>query len=183
MVGQTFAHYDIEALVGAGGMGVVYRARDTHLRRTVALKFLASEHADAAAGKRLLTEARAISSLNHPNICTVYEVIDVDDQTCIVMEYVDGQPLSKLISPAQGLAAELVISYGSQIADALAHAHQRGVVHPMPDPAATRLRRRSLESTSRESPERFPTWRQRCCAARRLQDGATSGPLVSCCTR
>src|SRR5439155_11283306 len=77
----------------------------------------------------LLTEARAISSLNHPNICTVYEVIEVDDQTCIVMEYVDGQPLSKLISPAQGLAAELVISYGSQIADALAHAHQRGVVH------------------------------------------------------
>jgi serine/threonine-protein kinase len=129
MVGQTIGHYEIEALVGTGGMGVVYRARDTHLRRTVALKLVASEHADAASGKRLLDEARAASSLNHPNICTIHEVVEAGDQTCIVMEYVDGRPLANLIRPGEGLPADVVIRYGSQIADALAHAHQRGIVH------------------------------------------------------
>jgi TolB-like protein/Flp pilus assembly protein TadD/predicted Ser/Thr protein kinase len=129
MVGQTIGHYEIEALVGAGGMGVVYRARDTYLRRTVALKLVASEHADAAARKRLLDEARAVSSLNHPNICTIHEVVDAGDQLCIVMEYVDGQPLAKLFRSGEGLPSEVIIRYGSQIADALAHAHQRGIVH------------------------------------------------------
>jgi eukaryotic-like serine/threonine-protein kinase len=128
MVGQTLGHYQIEALIGAGAMGVVYRARDTRLKRTVALKLIASTAADPTSRKRLLVEAQTASSLNHPYICTIHEVLDVDDQTCIVMEYVDGRSLVNVI-PLEGLPAEVVVRYGSQIADALAHAHQRGIVH------------------------------------------------------
>ena len=128
MVGQTLGHYQIEALIGAGAMGVVYRARDTRLKRTVALKLIASTAADPTSRKRLLVEAQTASSLNHPYICTIHEVLDVGDQTCIVMEYVDGRPLATVI-PLEGLPAEVVVRYGSQIADALAHAHQRGIVH------------------------------------------------------
>jgi serine/threonine-protein kinase len=128
MVGQTFGHYQIEALIGAGAMGVVYRARDTRLKRTVALKLIASPAADPTSRKRLLVEAQTASSLNHPYICTIHEVLDVGDQTCIVMEYVDGRALVNVI-PLGGLPTEVVVRYGSQIADALAHAHQRGIVH------------------------------------------------------
>src|SRR6266404_3005530 len=110
-------------------MGVVYRAEDTSLRRTVALKFL-PEHlaSDPAVNERLRREARLASSLNHPNICTIYEVGEDSGEVFIAMEYVDGRPLSESIR-AEGLPFETTLRYGRQLASALAHAHDHGVVH------------------------------------------------------
>jgi serine/threonine-protein kinase len=110
-------------------MGVVYRAEDTSLRRTVALKFL-PEHLvnDVTVNERLRREARLASSLNHPNICTIYEVGEDSGEVFIAMEYVDGRPLSGSIC-AEGLPLETTLRYGRQLASALAHAHDRGVVH------------------------------------------------------
>jgi tetratricopeptide (TPR) repeat protein/tRNA A-37 threonylcarbamoyl transferase component Bud32 len=127
MIGSSFGHYKIEAQLGAGGMGVVYRAYDTMLRRRVAIKFLKGAHDDENRA-RLLKEARAASALNHPNICTIHEVEAVDDQTCIVMEYVQGVQLESMIVPG-GLPADTFYRYSTQIADALMHAHDRGIVH------------------------------------------------------
>ena len=129
MVGKTFAHYLILEKAGAGGMGVVYRAHDEKLNRDVALKLpnlssLTNEEARA----RILREARAASALNHPNICTIYEVGEVDGQSYIAMEYVPGETLSKRI-PAEGLTTESVLDFGAQIADALDHAHTHGILH------------------------------------------------------
>ena len=130
MIGETLGQYRIESRLGEGGMGVVYRARDERLHRTVAIKLVAggtggSTPEDRA---RLLDEARAASHLNHPHICTVYEVGDIDGRMFIAMEYVDGRPLSEML-PSNGLPVETVLRYGAQIAGALAHAHERGVVH------------------------------------------------------
>ncbi len=110
-------------------MGVVYRAEDANLGRTVALKFLPEGFAhDRAAVERFQREARTASALNHPNICTVYEVGEAGGRTFIAMEYIGGRALGALI-PAEGLAADEVLRYGKQIAEALAHSHERGVVH------------------------------------------------------
>ncbi len=129
MIGQTLAHYRIEAKLGAGGMGVVYRARDTRLERPVALKLIGERMAgDTTARARLLREARSASALNHPNICTIYEVGEAEGQAYIAMELVEGRPLSAMV-PAEGLALESVLRYGVQVADALAHAHERGIIH------------------------------------------------------
>ncbi len=129
MVGRTLAHYVILEKIGAGGMGVVYRARDTQLERSVALKVVGEQaQVDENARARLLREARTASALNHPNICTIYEAGVADGETYIAMELVEGQPLSAMIS-TDGLPVETTIRYGIQIADALAHAHERGVVH------------------------------------------------------
>ena len=129
MLGQRFSHYVIEQKLGEGGMGVVYRARDEKLQRDVALKFLgALGAASFASHERALQEARAISALNHPNICTVYEVDEVEGKPFIAMEYVEGRPLSLEI-PSTGLALEQVERYGMQLADALQHAHSRGIIH------------------------------------------------------
>jgi eukaryotic-like serine/threonine-protein kinase len=129
MVGKTFAHYLILEKAGAGGMGVVFRAHDEKLNRDVALKLptmgtLTNEEARS----RILREARAASALNHPNICTIYEVGEVDGQPYIAMEYVPGETLSKRI-PAEGLTTESVLDFGAQIADALDHAHTHGILH------------------------------------------------------
>src|SRR5262245_48246567 len=98
MVGRTLAHYRILERVGAGGMGVVYRSQDTELRRLVALKVLRDDaHVDEKARARLLREARTASALNHPNICTIYEVGTAEGETYIAMELVDGRPLSAMI--------------------------------------------------------------------------------------
>ncbi len=130
MIGDTLGQYRIEARLGEGGMGVVYRARDERLQRTVALKLVSSGTAGSTPEDRVqvLEEARAASHLNHPHICTVYEVGDVDGRVFIAMEYVDGRPLSEML-PLNGLPVETVLRYGAQIAAALAHAHERGVVH------------------------------------------------------
>ena len=124
--GTRLGPYQIESAIGAGGMGEVYKAHDPTLQRTVAIKVLAKQDEDASA--RLLQEARAASALNHPHICTIHEVGEHEGQAFIVMEHVEGKPLSQLI-PADGLPPESVIRYGTQIADALAHAHERGIVH------------------------------------------------------
>ena len=129
MIGQELSHYRIVSELGRGGMGVVYRARDETLGRDVALKLLPSDAlADQAARHRLLHEARTASALNHPHICTIHEAGEASGQIFFAMELVDGQPLRELI-PTGGLPAESVVRYGAQIADALAHAHERGVVH------------------------------------------------------
>jgi len=129
MIGQTIAHYRVTAKLGAGGMGEVYLAADEQLGRKVALKFVASSATkDPAAHERLLREARTASALNHPNICTIYEVGEAGELTYIAMECVPGRPLSQEI-PVDGLPVERVIRYGMQIADALAHAHQHHIVH------------------------------------------------------
>jgi len=129
MVGTTLAHYHIEALLGSGGMGIVYRAFDQRLQRTVAIKLLQSVGRDDSGRARLLKEARSASALNHPNICTIHEVGEIDGQAYIVMECVEGSTLSRLIPPGDGLPLEQVLGYATQIADGLAHAHDRGVVH------------------------------------------------------
>ncbi len=129
MVGTTIAHYQILQQLGAGGMGVVYRAHDTKLGRDVALKVLPKEAStDPEAHQRLLEEARLASALNHPNICTIYEVNDHDGQTFAAMEYITGRPLRALIAP-EGLPLELLIRYGAMIADAIAYAHEHQVIH------------------------------------------------------
>jgi serine/threonine-protein kinase len=129
MIGQRFGHYRILEKIGAGGMGEVYRAHDEQLDRDVALKVLpTSTLADETARARLLREARAAAALNHPYICTIHEVGEAEGQAYIAMEYLVGQPLSQVI-PRGGLTVELVLRYGGQIADALEHAHERGIVH------------------------------------------------------
>jgi serine/threonine-protein kinase len=129
MLGQTLTHYRIIAELGRGGMGVVYRARDETLGREVALKVVRPEAvADPAARKRLMDEARTASSLNHPHICTIYETGEGQGQIFVAMELVDGKSLSESLRSG-GLPVETVTRYGAQIADALAHAHERGVVH------------------------------------------------------
>ncbi|HEV3139199.1 MAG TPA: serine/threonine-protein kinase [Vicinamibacterales bacterium] len=126
-VGQRFGRYRIDGVLGSGGMGVVYRARDRRRRRVVAIKVV--DRADAAARRSLLQEARIAASLDHPAICGVHEVGCVGDQPFVVMEHVAGLPLSSLIPANRGLALESALHYTMQIVDAVAHAHGRNVVH------------------------------------------------------
>jgi len=126
---QLIGHYRVTGKIGEGGMGVVYRAHDEVLNRDVALKVLADTPLIESLGKdHLLHEARAGSALNHPNICTVYEVIDDEGTLYIAMELIEGKSLTALIGHT-GLPVESVLRYGVQIAAALAHAHGRRVVH------------------------------------------------------
>ena len=124
--GSRLGSYEIQGQLGAGGMGVVYRAFDTALQRPVAFKTLSHVGPDARAS--LLREARAASALNHPHICTIYEVGEHEGLPFIAMEYVDGQRLRDLI-PGRGLPAESVVEYGAQIAAAVERAHRHGIVH------------------------------------------------------
>jgi serine/threonine protein kinase len=129
MIGKTLSHYKILEQIGAGGMGVVYRAHDERLGRDVALKLLPAKTLGSESARRALeNESRSASALNHPHICTIYDVGEADGQFFVAMEYVEGKPLARLI-PAGGLPEELVVRYGIQIADALAHAQERGIVH------------------------------------------------------
>jgi serine/threonine protein kinase/tetratricopeptide (TPR) repeat protein len=129
LIGQTISHYKIIEKLGAGGMGEVYRARDERLKRDVALKILpVGSQESPSAQKNLLREAQSASALNDPHICTIYEVGEAGVLHFIVMELVEGKPLSSVI-PAEGLRPELVVRYGAQIASALAHAHDRGIIH------------------------------------------------------
>jgi serine/threonine-protein kinase len=129
MIGQTLSRYRILAELGRGGMGVVCRAHDETLGRDVALKVLPNDSlADEAARRRLIEEARLASSLNHAHICTIYDAGESQGHIFIAMELVEGKPLREAI-PAGGLPAESVLRYGAQIADALDHAHARGIVH------------------------------------------------------
>ena len=125
--GTRLGPYEITAALGAGGMGEVYRARDTRLDRQVAIKLLTGED-NGNAAQRLLREARSASALNHPNICTLHEIGEDAGHPFIVMELVDGEPLDRRISRGP-LPLPTVLRLGTQIADALGHAHARGVIH------------------------------------------------------
>ena len=129
MIGTRILHYRIVAEIGAGGMGVIYRARDERLDRDVALKVLPPElGADGEARARLLQEARASAALNHPGICTVHEVGEERDLVFIAMELIAGRPLDRSI-PSTGLPLETLTRLGIEIARALDHAHEHGIVH------------------------------------------------------
>ena len=127
--GAHLGAYRVEALIGAGGMGNVYRATDTRLGRTVALKLLPPTLlVDAEHKRRLLQEAKAASALNHPNIVTLYDIGEDRGIDFLVLEYMPGRPLNQLIAHG-GMTTSDVLRYGAQIASALAAAHAAGIVH------------------------------------------------------
>ncbi|MFI5251696.1 MAG: protein kinase [Bacteroidota bacterium] len=127
MIGQTISHYKILEKLGEGGMGVVYKAEDTKLKRVVALKFL-PEHLSASSvdKERFIQEAQAASALNHPNVCTIHDIQEHDGKMFIVMEFVDGQTLRQ---KKDSISQKQAIEIGIQIADGLAAAHEKGIVH------------------------------------------------------
>jgi eukaryotic-like serine/threonine-protein kinase len=129
MIGQTISHYQIEEKLGEGGMGIVYKAHDTKLDRTVALKFIAPRALRSEEErKRIVREARAAASLNHPNIATVYEIDETDDHTFIAMEYIEGEALDAKIA-AGTLSVSDAVDIAAQIAEGLQAAHEKGIIH------------------------------------------------------
>src|SRR5207247_4761793 len=135
MIGSQLGPYKSEAPIGGGGMSEVSRAHDTRLRRTVAIKVLPRERvADPERKRRFLQEARAASALNHSNIVTLYDIANDSGVDYLVMEYVPGQSLDKLIAP-KGLPLTEAIGYATQIASALAAAHAAGITHRDMQPA------------------------------------------------
>src|SRR5512138_398543 len=129
MVGQTISHYRIVGQLGAGGMGVVYRADDLRLGRPVALKFVSADLGqDSRAVQRLRSEARAASALNHPHICTIYDIDEHEGHPFIVMELMKGRSLRELLTGTP-IKMHQVLDIGIEVADALHAAHSEGIIH------------------------------------------------------
>jgi serine/threonine protein kinase len=129
VIHTTIAHFQILGKIGAGGMGIVYQARDLHLDRVVAIKVLPAEKvSDPDRKRRFVQEAKAASALNHPNIITVHDIASEGGQDFIVMEYIEGKTLDQLIG-RKGMRLSEALGYAAQIADGLAKAHAAGIVH------------------------------------------------------
>jgi len=133
MIGKTILHYKILEQIGQGGMGIVYKAQDTKLDRTVALKFLPSHLITSETDKsRFLQEAKAASAINHPNVCVIHDIQDDEENQFIVMEFIDGVTLREKISPStkeDNLSINNVLDYAIQIGEALQEAHSKGIIH------------------------------------------------------